>query len=70
MSEFYRQLSQPDVTIKAEALRRAQITMLRGQLRLEEGELRGPGFRAQSLCRLRWKEILISPIPTTGQLSR
>jgi CHAT domain-containing protein len=45
MSEFYRQLSQPDVTIKAEALRRAQITMLRGQLRLEEGELRGPGFR-------------------------
>jgi CHAT domain-containing protein len=46
MSEFYRQLSQPDVTIKAEALRRAQITMLRGQLRLEEGELRGPGFRA------------------------
>jgi len=46
MSEFYRQLSQPDVTIKAEALRRAQIAMLRGQLRLEEGELRGPGFRA------------------------
>ena len=45
MSEFYRQLSQPDVTIKAEALRRAQIAMLRGQLRLEEGELRGPGFR-------------------------
>jgi CHAT domain-containing protein len=46
MSEFYRQLSQPDVTIKAEALRRAQIAMLRGQLRLEEGQLRGPGFRA------------------------
>jgi CHAT domain-containing protein len=45
MSEFYRQLSQPDVTIKAEALRRSQIAMLRGQLRLEEGELRGPGFR-------------------------
>jgi CHAT domain-containing protein len=45
MSEFYRQLSQPDVTIKAEALRRTQIAMLRGQLRLEEGELRGPGFR-------------------------
>lgn len=45
MSEFYRQLSQPDVTIKAEALRRAQIAMLRGQLRVEEGELRGPGFR-------------------------
>jgi CHAT domain-containing protein len=39
MSEFYRQLSQPDVTIKAEALRRAQIAMLRGQLRLEEGQL-------------------------------
>jgi filamentous hemagglutinin family protein len=46
MSEFYRQLNQPDVTIKAEALRRAQISMLQGQVRLEKGELRGPGFRS------------------------
>ena len=45
MSEFYRQLGQPDVTIKAEALRRAQIAMLRGELRLEDGELRGVDSR-------------------------
>lgn len=44
MSEFYRQLNQPDVTIKAEALRRAQIAMLQGQVRLEKGELRGSEF--------------------------
>jgi CHAT domain-containing protein len=43
MSEFYRQLNQPDVTIKAEALRRAQIAMLRGQLHVESGQLRGTG---------------------------
>jgi CHAT domain-containing protein len=43
MSEFYRQLNQPDVTIKAEALRRAQIAMLRGQLHVESGQLRGIG---------------------------
>jgi filamentous hemagglutinin family protein len=41
MSKFYQQLNQPDVTIKAEALRQAQIAMLRGELRVEEGELRG-----------------------------
>jgi CHAT domain-containing protein len=45
MTEFYHQLSQPDVTTKAEALRRAQIAMLRGELRLEQRELRGPGLR-------------------------
>ncbi|HEY9613220.1 CHAT domain-containing protein, partial [Allocoleopsis sp.] len=43
MSEFYRQLSQPDVTIKAKALQRAQIAMLRGQLRQDSGEQRGIG---------------------------
>jgi len=43
MSGFYRQLGQPDVTIKAEALRRAQIAMLRGEVRVESGELRGLG---------------------------
>ncbi|MFW5765662.1 MAG: CHAT domain-containing protein [Coleofasciculus sp.] len=44
MSEFYRQLSQPEVTIKAEALQRAQIAMLRGQVRLENGQLHGIGM--------------------------
>jgi len=43
MSGFYNQLGQPDVTIKAEALRRAQIAMLRGEVRVESGELRGLG---------------------------
>jgi len=43
MSGFYHQLGQPDVTIKAEALRRAQIAMLRGELRVESGELIGLG---------------------------
>jgi CHAT domain-containing protein len=41
MSQFYQHLSQLDVTTKAEALRRAQIAMLRGQVRLENGQLRG-----------------------------
>ncbi|MFP5275242.1 CHAT domain-containing protein, partial [Coleofasciculus sp.] len=43
MSEFYHQLGQPDVTIKAEALRRAQLALLRGEVRVESGELRGLG---------------------------
>ncbi|MEQ9235475.1 CHAT domain-containing protein [Coleofasciculus sp. E2-BRE-01] len=43
MSEFYNQLGQPDVTIKAEALRRAQLALLRGEVRVESGELRGLG---------------------------
>ncbi|MBE9126452.1 MULTISPECIES: CHAT domain-containing protein [unclassified Coleofasciculus] len=41
MVEFYHQLSQPDVTTKAEALRRAQLAMLRGEVRVESGQLRG-----------------------------
>ncbi|MEQ8963946.1 MAG: CHAT domain-containing protein [Coleofasciculus sp. C2-GNP5-27] len=49
MSEFYRQLSQPDVTIKAEALQRAQVAMLRGQVRLENGQLHGIGMGGISL---------------------
>ena len=40
MTEFYQQLRV--APIKAEALRQAQIAMLRGQVRLEEGKLRGP----------------------------
>ncbi len=43
MSGFYHQLGQPDVTIKAEALRRAQLALLRGEVRVESGELRGLG---------------------------
>ncbi|HIK27395.1 MAG: CHAT domain-containing protein [Oscillatoriaceae bacterium SKW80] len=37
MSEFYRQLSQ--TPIKAEALRQAQLGMLRGKVRIEDGKL-------------------------------
>jgi len=39
MSEFYHQLR--TAPIKAAALRQAQIAMLRGQVRLEGGRLRG-----------------------------
>ena len=39
MSEFYRQLQQDEVTIKSEALRQAQIAMLRGEIHLENGQL-------------------------------
>jgi CHAT domain-containing protein len=41
MSEFYWQLKQPNVTIKAEALRQAQIAMLRGKVYVESGKLQG-----------------------------
>ncbi len=40
MREFYRQLSWQDTTVKAEALRQAQIAMINGDLRLEAGRLR------------------------------
>ncbi len=40
MREFYRQLSLQDTTVKAEALRQAQIAMINGDLRLEAGRLR------------------------------
>jgi filamentous hemagglutinin family protein len=46
MSGFYHHLSQPDVTIKALALRRAQIAMLRGELHVENGQLYVPGLSA------------------------
>ncbi len=39
MSEYYHQLSQEEITIKAEALRQAQLAMLRGQVRIESGKL-------------------------------
>lgn len=43
MSEFYQQLRQPEIKTKAGALRQAQIAMLRGQVRLENGQLKGLG---------------------------
>jgi Uncharacterized protein conserved in bacteria len=46
MTEFYRQLRSPQgqhSTLKAEALRRAQLEMLRGRVRIEDGMLRSIG---------------------------
>ena len=43
MTEFYRHLA--DAPIKAEALRQAQIAMIRGEVRVEGGQLRGSGVR-------------------------
>jgi len=40
MSEFYRQLNLQGVTVKAEALRQAQISMIDGDLHVEKGQLR------------------------------
>jgi len=42
MAEFYSQLR--NAAIKSEALRQAQIAMLRGQTKIESGQLRGPGL--------------------------
>ncbi|WP_155968958.1 CHAT domain-containing protein [Kamptonema formosum] len=44
MTEFYSHLS--DAKIKAEALRQAQLAMIRGEVRIEGGELRGSGTRS------------------------
>jgi CHAT domain-containing protein len=41
MTGFYEQLK--SAPIKAEALRRAQVAMLKGKVRLEGGKLRTPG---------------------------
>ncbi|MGD1702564.1 CHAT domain-containing protein, partial [Dapis sp. BLCC M229] len=43
MTEFYVHLN--NAKIKAEALRQAQLAMLRGEVVIAEGELRGPGIR-------------------------
>jgi CHAT domain-containing protein len=40
MTEFYEQLN--NAPIKAEALRQAQLAMIRGEVRLEDGQLRTP----------------------------
>ncbi|MEM8603631.1 MAG: CHAT domain-containing protein, partial [Cyanobacteria bacterium P01_H01_bin.121] len=53
MTEFYRQLRDPEVTTKAEALRRAQIELLRGNVRIEDDQLRGGGSRAPYSINLR-----------------
>ena len=45
MTEFYSHLD--DVKIKAEALREAQLAMLRGEVVIEEGKLRGSGSRGE-----------------------
>ncbi|WP_293149977.1 MULTISPECIES: CHAT domain-containing protein [unclassified Microcoleus] len=45
MSEFYHQLK--TAPIKAEALRAAQIAMIQGQVRIENGVLRGPFVAAK-----------------------
>ena len=45
MTEFYAHLS--NVKIKAEALREAQLAMLRGEVIIEEGKLRGSGSRGE-----------------------
>ncbi|MEM8637610.1 MAG: CHAT domain-containing protein [Cyanobacteria bacterium P01_G01_bin.54] len=37
MGAFYDQLADPDVTIKAEALRQAQLALLRGEVNLQSG---------------------------------
>jgi CHAT domain-containing protein len=39
MTEFYQRLK--NTPIKAEALRQAQIAMLKGQVRINDGQLRG-----------------------------
>ncbi len=41
MAEFYQQLNLPSVTIKAEALRRAQLALLDGEVRFDGSHLEG-----------------------------
>lgn len=43
MREFYGQLANPEVTTKAEALRRTQIAMLKGQIYIEGDQLHSSG---------------------------
>jgi filamentous hemagglutinin family protein len=47
MTQFYQQLRQ--VPLKAEALRQAQISMLKGKVRFEDGQLQGLGQNAVTL---------------------
>jgi CHAT domain-containing protein len=41
MTEFYQQLNSENVSIKAEALRQAQLALLRSQVRIESSQLVG-----------------------------
>ncbi|NET35315.1 MAG: CHAT domain-containing protein [Cyanothece sp. SIO1E1] len=43
MKEFYRQLASPEVTTKAEALRRTQMAILDRQIQISDQQLRGAG---------------------------
>ena len=50
MREFYQQLSLPEVTTKAEALRRAQVAMIEGQLGVGAEQGRGIGWQDNTLA--------------------
>lgn len=41
MSEFYRNLRDPNIRTKAEALRQAQISLIRGDVQIDNDQLRG-----------------------------
>ncbi|MFB8791897.1 MAG: CHAT domain-containing protein [Potamolinea sp.] len=45
MTEYYYQLR--SAKVKAEALRQAQLAMIRGQIKIESGKLRGSGMRSE-----------------------
>ena len=66
MSQFYRQLSQQSQTIKAEALRQAQIAMIEGDVWLEgnkvrSGDIEGEFFSQRSPSRSRDERSLSHP---------
>ncbi|MBD2448126.1 CHAT domain-containing protein [Nostoc sp. FACHB-152] len=44
MTDFYSQLGNEKVKIKAEALRQAQLAMIKGQIRIEKGKLYSPAL--------------------------
>ncbi|MGI0495139.1 CHAT domain-containing protein, partial [Alkalinema pantanalense CENA528] len=44
MTEVYRQLEQPQIKIKAEALRQSQMALIRGDVRIQQGALHTPIF--------------------------
>ena len=46
MTEFYQNLRDPNIRTKSEALRQAQIALIRGEVRIEENQLRGGGTRS------------------------
>jgi len=45
MTEFYRQLRDPNIRTKSQALRQAQIAMIHGDITVSSGQLRAPSFR-------------------------